>query len=344
MLKDFTKRLEAWLNDTPKESTNSSLMIIYWTTRLYLNELALHIDHSPEDFKAPYQMGMIHQWDGDDIPTEVLAQTVAECVTCSHELINTFLAVQGDLRSLPVLSYVRVSYAAFILAKLGLSANHPESQIARVLDSNSLQAQSILDKAILRIQTVLGPSRCRVPSIFLALLFKLRQWCLHPELIEPPQTSFIDIGMQEAVDKANEPEPAESSVAERSSAEESSPQTLPDVHAGVEVMPSDRSHSDVNVVGAQQQRTDLQVSNSTSSMYPSNVTTIPTVTGDDPTLSSFLNPCQQMDLDENFFQLFSDASGLESIPMGFDTFASLYDTSGNLDMPDDMAMEQSERL
>lgn len=344
MLKDFTKRLETWLENTPRESTNSSLMIIYWTTRLYLNELALHVDHSPEDFKAPYQMGMIHQWDGEEIPTEILSLTVAECISCSHGLINTFLAIDADLRSLPVLSYVRVSYAAFILAKLGLSANHPESQISRVLDQSTLKAQDILDKAILRVQTVLGPSRCRVPSIFLALLFKLRQWCLHPELIEPPQSSFIDIGMQNAADKPEEPISADLRVAEQSSADESSPQTLPEVHAGADLGTSNLARTEVPVYDAQQQEGIIQPMNGNPSVYSNIAPTVPPVTGGDPTLLSFLNPCQQMDLDQNFFQLFSDATGLASIPMGFDSWSSLYNVPGNFEMPDNMPVDQSEQL
>lgn len=40
-----------------------------------------------------------------------------------------------------------------------------------------------MDKLILHVRNVVGPYKCRVPAIFLALLFKLRQWCLHPEII-----------------------------------------------------------------------------------------------------------------------------------------------------------------
>lgn len=80
-------------------------------------------------------------------------------------------------------TYVRVSFAAFVLAKLCLSAATPGSRIGQILDKNSLKAESYMDRLILHVRNVVGPHRCRVPAIFLALSFKLRQWSLHPEII-----------------------------------------------------------------------------------------------------------------------------------------------------------------
>lgn len=182
MLTDFEKRLAAWYADVPQD--NGSLNIMYYTVRLYLHEIALHIDHSPEDFQAPYQMGTIHPSHCEDIPTRVLASSIAECVTCSHSLLDTFLDMEVDsLRALPVFSYVRVSFAAFVLAKLCLSASHPDSRIGKVMDRSNLKVERYMDRAIFHVREVVGPKGCRVPAIFLALLFKLRQWCMNPEMI-----------------------------------------------------------------------------------------------------------------------------------------------------------------
>ena len=171
MLKDFGRRLEDWYTNVPEADMNGSLTFMYWTVRLYCHELALHVDHSPEDFKAPFQMGTVHAWDGDEIPTQVLAQVTAECITCAQNLLSTFLSMEVEsLRALPVFSYVRISYAAFVLAKLSLSAAHSGSRIGRVLDRSSLKAESFLDRCILQVRAIVGPSRCRVPAIFLALV------------------------------------------------------------------------------------------------------------------------------------------------------------------------------
>jgi len=186
MIKDFKHRLDAWHAAT---EIDGSLAIMYWTVRLYLHEVVLHLDHSPEDFRAPYQMGVVHPSEGMEVPTEALAEAVAECITCSHALLNTFLAMDVDgLRASPVFSYVRVSFAAFVLAKLSLSAVHPGSRLGRVIDRSDLKVEAIMDKTILHVRNVVGHYQCRVPAIFLALLFKLRQWCLNPAMIDSSET------------------------------------------------------------------------------------------------------------------------------------------------------------
>lgn len=193
MLKDFERRLTDWWTTTPEIDMTGTLIITYYTTRLYLHEIALHVDHSPEDFKAPYQMGVIEGWQGDEIPSQILSEGIAECINCSHSLLNTFLSMPPEgLRALPVFSFVRVSFAAFVLAKLCLSAAHPDSRIGRVLDRSSLKAESYLERAIHHVREVVGEVRNRVPAIFLALLFKLRAWCLRPEMIEWPDTGATE--------------------------------------------------------------------------------------------------------------------------------------------------------
>ncbi|KAF2772393.1 hypothetical protein EJ03DRAFT_307426, partial [Teratosphaeria nubilosa] len=178
MLQDFEKRLTAWFTRTPAEDINPSGIIMYYTIRLYLYEIALHVDHSPEDFRAPYQMGTIAPHPQcEAIPTKVVTEAISECINCSHGLLAAFLAMDANrCRAMPVFSYVRVSFAAFVLAKLCLSASHPASRIGRVIDTSSLQVDSYLDRAVLHVRNIVGTHRTRVPAIFLALLFKLRQW------------------------------------------------------------------------------------------------------------------------------------------------------------------------
>ena len=234
MHKDFQKRLMTWYDNVPTKAMNPSLNMMYYTVRLYLHEIALHVDHSPNDFRAPYQMGTVHAYEGEEIPTGVLAETVAECIQCSHALLDTFLAMDHDsCRALPVFSFVRISYAAFILAKFCLSASHAGSRLGAVLDRSSLKAESYLDRAILHVREIVGPFRCRVPAIFLALLFKLRQWCMHPQMIEGPQETQSPFLNGDTIDFANDQPsrrnaaPGDRRIVEQSStSSDSSPQTL----------------------------------------------------------------------------------------------------------------------
>ncbi|KAI7509659.1 hypothetical protein KC347_g5012 [Hortaea werneckii] len=234
MHKDFQRRLVTWYDSVPAKAMNPSLKMMYYTVRLYLHEIALHVDHSPNDFRAPYQMGTVHAYEGEEIPTGVLAETIAQCIQCSHALLDTFLAMDYDsCRALPVFSFVRISYAAFILAKFCLSASHAGSRLGTVLDRSSLKAESYLDRAILHVREIVGPLRCRVPAIFLALLFKLRQWCMHPQLIEGPQKTQSPFFNGDTIDFANDqpsrrnvPSMDRRVVEQSNTSSDSSPQTL----------------------------------------------------------------------------------------------------------------------
>ncbi|EMC99648.1 hypothetical protein BAUCODRAFT_62982 [Baudoinia panamericana UAMH 10762] len=231
MRKDFDKRLTAWYASVPQEICNGSAMIMYYTLRLHLQEVALHIEHSPDDFQAPYQMGTIQPLTTQDVPTEVLADAIAECITNAHALLNTFLAIDVDsLRASPVFNYVRVSFGAFILAKLCLSASSSTSRIGKVLVRSSLKVEGIMDRIILHVRSVVGPHRCRVPAIFLALLFKLRQWCLNPNMIETESGPSSNVGGQNRNvlrELARPPQAiAGARIIEQLSSSDASPETL----------------------------------------------------------------------------------------------------------------------
>jgi hypothetical protein len=188
MVTAFEKRLTEWKFRYTNTDFPPCLKIMYYTLRLFLHELALHIDHSPEDFKAPYQMGVIHPCGDQHIPIKPVVGAIADLVASSHALIDAFVGMGTEVaRFQPIFAFVRVSFAAFVLAKLCLSAYSPQSQLANLIDRSALHAESHVDKLILFVQDVVGPQGRHVPSLFLALLFKLRQWCTHPELIQQAQ-------------------------------------------------------------------------------------------------------------------------------------------------------------
>ncbi len=322
MLRDYTKRLDQWFASVPEADMCGSLRIVYLTTRLYLHEIALHTAHSPEDFRAPYQMGMIHAWDGDEVPTQILAETVAECISSTHNMFDVFLNMDVEsCRGLPVLIFVRVSFAAFILAKICLSASHPGSQISRVLDRSSLKAESVLDRAILHVRAIIGPTRCRVPAIFLALLFKLRQWCLNPKLIEPPRDNILDPAMRDtAIPNQSSASEEDAKGDEQDSEEDSSPQSYDDSHESA----YDDGMDAVNAIAYASNKTRLPPEYTPESQF--DAMTIPVEAPSDtfdtgysaPQVGTVLNADDQMHLDENFFHFFEDmraVSGEEFVGM-----------------------------
>jgi hypothetical protein len=109
-----------------------------------------------------------------------------------------------------------VSFAAFILVKLCLSASSAESRIGRIIDRSLLKAEAYLDRLVVLVRHVVGEPARRVPTIFLALVLKLREWCRHPEIIWTRTDDVTLIGSREHEREAASPE-SETRIIEQSS-------------------------------------------------------------------------------------------------------------------------------
>ena len=315
MLKDFSTRLDSWYANTSEADMNKILHIMYYAIRLLLYEVALHVDHSPEDFEAPYQMGVIQPTDAEDVPTQALAEAIAETITASHRLLDVFLTIDVEsCRALPVFAYVRISYAAFILTKLCLSNASPVSRIGKVIDRSSLRAQHFMDRAIYHVQAVATIQAtpklvtCRVPAIFLALLFKLRQWCLNPAIIEKPRLdqNKVTFSMIQARSPENttDQETARAKefegprIVEHISSDESSPYTVSEPGVQTSTQPTQTPI----VTAADLFGTNVPATNSKSINVP------PMLDANMPQTIPYFNQDEQMELDQNFFMYFGDVN------------------------------------
>ncbi|KAJ2983417.1 hypothetical protein NQ176_g702 [Zarea fungicola] len=189
MMTAFRRRLGEWRLGSAEFDSSPTLQMTYYTVRLYLSEVALHVDHLPEDFNVPYRMSHASYSNSSEevIPAKATVDALAELVENSHALLDTFMSIGTNLaRALPLGMFVRVSYAAFVLAKLCASAAQERSQLAPLIDLASLQAESYLNRTLLFVRNSIGVNGCRLPAIFLNLLSQMREWCLHPELIGQP--------------------------------------------------------------------------------------------------------------------------------------------------------------
>ena len=196
MIGAFEKRLTEWRRSVAEQNFSPTLRITYYTTRLHLHEIVLHVDHSSEDFKAPYHMGGIYPHEAEQVPVKPVVDALAELVESTHALMDVFMGIDVNrTRALPVFSFVRLSYAAFILAKLCVSAASTHGQLAPLIDRSSLKAESYMERTLDHLRGAIGPNGCRVPAIFFNLLSQMGQWCSHPELI---QQAEMEGGMRES--------------------------------------------------------------------------------------------------------------------------------------------------
>jgi hypothetical protein len=81
---------------------------------------------------------------------------------------------------MPIFSFVRVTGAAFVLAKLCLSAVQPQGRIGSILNRSSLKIDYYMERIITRARDIMEKQPTRVFGLVLSLLHKLRQWCIDP--------------------------------------------------------------------------------------------------------------------------------------------------------------------
>ena len=158
-----------------------SIVIMLHHNNIYLHEISLHADHSPADFKPPYQVEHLRLSDAQPT-TATCIDPITECINSAHFLVDTFLGMDIDaLQAIPVFTYVRVSYALFVLAKLHVSASTSSSKLGDYIDRKSLKLSLYLDATVTCLGKVVEQKGCKVPSMFLRLLMKFQTWCRNQE-------------------------------------------------------------------------------------------------------------------------------------------------------------------
>lgn len=148
---------------------------MFHNSNIYLHEIAMHGDHPPEDFKAPYQVEKIRSTKTGKKATPPYIDAITVCISSAHSLLDIFLGMDVEsLRTLPVFNYARLSYAVFVLTKLYISASDPMSDLGEFLDRESLKVGFYSNSVIDHLRMVVGPMKCKVPNMFLGLLVKLQ--------------------------------------------------------------------------------------------------------------------------------------------------------------------------
>ena len=138
----------------------------------------MHNDHNAEDFRPPYTM---ESETSESISAPSLAppfiDAIATIIDSAHSLLDALLAMGPEaLRAVPIVNFVRASYAIMILIKLFNSTSSPRSGIGQLIDRDSLKISLYLDRLIMHMMAVAGPGKCRGASKFLAMFVKIQAW------------------------------------------------------------------------------------------------------------------------------------------------------------------------
>ena len=150
---------------------------MYHNTKVYLNEIALHDFASPEDFKPPYSLERhCHDKRSNANPMEHL-NAVVSCITSAQMVIETFLCMDVELlRTLPMVNYIRIIYAIFILDMLATNKADAPVEYCNLFDQGSLQIDTYSILVVRHLERVVGPAHCKIPSIILRKMLRLQGW------------------------------------------------------------------------------------------------------------------------------------------------------------------------
>ncbi|KAI5851677.1 hypothetical protein DFP73DRAFT_164638 [Morchella snyderi] len=178
-LRGFAKQLEDWKAKCPQDIWESakSLQLAYNLIMVYAHEIALHRDHNVDDFQPPYTESMMRE--PSIKPNELLSSfhldAISRCLASSHQVLETFMGMTIQaIRSVPVFTFVRTSYACIILIKLYFSASHPQSELGKVIDKNSLKVDEYMDRLLDTLKKAADGKASKQAGRFTAILQMLR--------------------------------------------------------------------------------------------------------------------------------------------------------------------------
>lgn len=156
-----------------------SLELAYNTTMTYAHEISLHRDHNVDDFQPPYTESMMREplIGPNDLLSSCHIDALSRCVLSSHRVLQIFMNMSIDaIRSVPVFTFVRTNYACVILIKLYFSASHPQSDLGKVIDKNSLRVDEHLGRLLEIFRKAAEGGLSRQANTFAMTLTVMRHW------------------------------------------------------------------------------------------------------------------------------------------------------------------------
>lgn len=160
-----------------------------------MHEVAMHIDHNIDDFKAPFLPEQLNE-SGADMATPVHVDALTTCLSSIHDVFNIFLSFDHSLvNCLPTIFMVRTSYASVALIKLLSAASAPGSRLGQVFNPSDLKVDYYLDRVISHLKAAGDQNGGRTPSKFSLVLGMLKNWFLKRKDGKAPTTSTNNQGM-----------------------------------------------------------------------------------------------------------------------------------------------------
>ncbi|TVY33373.1 Transcriptional regulator [Lachnellula subtilissima] len=165
-LSGFEKKLLAWKEKfTSTGAINDALMLTYHHTQIYLHEICMHDDHSPEDFQPPYRLEKVVSIQSDNQASLSYIDAIAITISSAHSLLDLILDMEVEiLRALPMFNFVRMAHASIVLTKLHISSKTPASQIGAVVEPKLIKLGYYLEAVIEKLGVAKKDVHFRQPT------------------------------------------------------------------------------------------------------------------------------------------------------------------------------------
>ena len=143
-----------------------------------MHEVAMHINHNVDDFRAPFTEESIKAASGQSIIlSPAHSAALCDCMTSVHGMFRTFFSFDPSMiRALPIFYFVRIAYAVVVLIKLYFAVTAPGSEVAKIFSKEDLEVESHLDNLLRLFHSIKEEDAFRPANKFLMILAQLCEW------------------------------------------------------------------------------------------------------------------------------------------------------------------------
>lgn len=151
--------------------------MLYHYSRCTLNEVALHHDYDPTEFRPQYVIRS-KPTHSHDIPlAPSFTGALLACMTSAHGILDVFLSLDAPVhRCLPLMVYSRVFYALVVLSKLAISAQSPHSSVGAMIELESVDLPLYCSRAMEALRKAAGPDTSGMSAAFYLNVAKFTAW------------------------------------------------------------------------------------------------------------------------------------------------------------------------
>ncbi|EWC43623.1 hypothetical protein DRE_01510 [Drechslerella stenobrocha 248] len=186
-LNGFERQLEEWEKNLPPECETKTVRLASHTLSLFMHEVALHGEHSVDDFRIPFSDDkLMQQPDASKPPytagaapplTQTHINALFTCLSSAHSLLDRFLQLTVDeMRCLPVLFFARVAYSFVLLIKIFFSASAANSEVGRVVQKPQLKLDMYFEKLLALLKAASADDKSKPAAKFFMILTMLSHW------------------------------------------------------------------------------------------------------------------------------------------------------------------------